>query len=272
MSDSAIDPWRGAAQAPRPTWRSRFAAPLLTLLGVAVLAWMAADLGLTPAQLGGGLGRLGRMLSTMFPPTSGGQTLHILNALGQTLAIAFIGTVLAALLALPLGVVGAKTVVSQPVLHFAFRRCLDMFRGVPALVWALVLVSAFGLGPFAGVCALVLADIPHLSKLFAEAIENADAKPIEGVRSTGIAPLAVVRFGLLPQVLPVMASQCLFYLEANFRHAAVLGIVGAGGIGYELEERIRVFSFDTAAFIILLYMLAVAILDTFSRELRKRLT
>jgi phosphonate transport system permease protein len=94
---------------------------------------------------------------------------------------------------------------------------------------------------------------------------------VEGVRSTGAAPLAVVRFGLLPQVAPVIASQCLFYLEANFRHAAVLGIVGAGGIGYELEERIRVFSFDTATFIILLYMAAVAALDTFSRALRKRL-
>lgn len=271
MSDSAVDPWRGAVQAPKPGLWSRLAPPLATLIGIAVLVKMAADVGFTPANVAGGLGRLARVIGLMVPPTSGGQFLHILHALGETLAMAFVGTVLAALLALPLGIVGAKTVVPQPLLHFGFRRCLDMFRGVPSLVWALVLVSAFGLGPFAGVCALALADIPHLAKLFAEAIENVDAKPVEGVRSTGVAPLAVVRFGLLPQVAPVMASQCLFYLEANFRHAAVLGIVGAGGIGYELEERIRVFSFDTASFIILLYMLAVAALDTFSRALRKRL-
>jgi phosphonate transport system permease protein len=232
---------------------------------------MAIDVGFSPGHLANGLSRLVRVVGAMVPPSSGGQLMHILWALGQTLAMAFIGTIVAALVALPLGVVGAKTVVPQPILHFAFRRCLDLFRGVPALVWALVLVSAFGLGPFAGVCALALADIPHLAKLFAEAIENADAKPVEGVRSTGVGPLAVVRFGLLPQVAPVIASQCLYYLEANFRHAAILGIVGAGGIGFELEERIRVFSFDTASFIIILYMIAVATLDAFSRALRKRL-
>jgi phosphonate transport system permease protein len=83
--------------------------------------------------------------------------------------------------------------------------------------------------------------------------------------------MGVIRFGLLPEVAPVIASQCLYYLEANFRHAAVLGIVGAGGIGFELEERIRVFAFDAVAFIVLLYMVAVAVLDTISRELRRRL-
>jgi phosphonate transport system permease protein len=260
-----------AAQAIRPAWPSRLAPPLLTLLGVAVLAKMATDVGFSPARLITGTGRLGRLVGAMVPPSSGGQFVHILHALAETLAMAFVGTVLAAVAALPLGILGAKTVVPQPALHFAFRRLLDLFRGVPALVWALILVSAFGLGPFAGVCALALADIPHLAKLFAEAIENADAKPADGVRSTGVAPLGVIRFGLLPQVAPVMASQCLYYLESNFRHAAVLGIVGAGGIGYELEERIRVFAFDAVAFIILLYMLAVAILDTASRELRNRL-
>ncbi len=271
MSEAAVERDRMAAKAAGPSWPRRLAPPLLTLLGVAILARMAVDVGFSPTRLFHGAGRLGQLVGTMVPPSSGGQFLHILSALGETLAMAFVGTLLGALAALPLGILGAKTVVSQPVLHFAFRRVLDLFRGVPALVWALILVSAFGLGPFAGVCALALADIPHLAKLFAEAIENADAKPVEGVRSTGMAPLGVVRFGLLPQVAPVMASQCLFYLESNFRHAAVLGIVGAGGIGFELEERIRVFAFSVVAFIILLYMLSVAALDTASRELRKRL-
>lgn len=273
MSDETFQPWQRppAAGIPQPRWWSRLVPPLATLACLAILARMAVDVGFSPAHLANGLSRLVRVVGAMVPPSSGGQLMHILWALGQTLAMAFIGTIVAALVALPLGVVGAKTVVPQPILHFAFRRCLDLFRGVPALVWALVLVSAFGLGPFAGVCALALADIPHLAKLFAEAIENADAKPVEGVRSTGVAPLAVVRFGLLPQVAPVIASQCLYYLEANFRHAAILGIVGAGGIGFELEERIRVFSFDTASFIIILYMIAVATLDAFSRALRKRL-
>jgi phosphonate transport system permease protein len=271
MSEAAVEPHRTARAAIRPAWWSRLGPPLLTLLFVVALAKMAADVGFSPARLITGTGRIGRIVGSMAPPSSGGQFAHILKSLGETLAMAFVGTLLGALAALPLGVLGAKTVVSQPALHFGFRRLLDLSRAVPALVWALVLVSAFGLGPFAGVCALALADIPHLAKLFAEAIENADSRPTEGVRSTGAAPLAVIRLGLLPQVAPVIASQCLFYLESNFRHAAVLGIVGAGGIGFELEERIRVFAFDVAAFIILLYMAAVAVLDTASRELRKRL-
>jgi phosphonate transport system permease protein len=271
VSEATVERDRMAAKAAGPSWPRRLAPPLLTLLGVAILARMAVDVGFSPTRLFHGAGRLGQLVATMVPPSSGGQFLHILSALGETLAMAFVGTLLGALGALPLGILGAKTVVPQPALHFAIRRILDLFRGVPALVWALILVSAFGLGPFAGVCALALADIPSLAKLFAEAIENTDSKPVDGVRSTGMGPLGVVRFGLLPQVAPVMASQCLFYLESNFRHAAVLGIVGAGGIGFELEERIRVFDFKVVAFIILLYMLAVAVLETASRELRKRL-
>jgi phosphonate transport system permease protein len=175
------------------------------------------------------------------------------------------------MIAVPLGFLGARNVLVNALAHFSIRRVFDGFRGVDQLIWALAFVRAVGLGPLAGVLAITAADIFVLAKLFAEAIENADAKPVEGVRSTGVAPLAVIRFGLLPPVAPVITSQCLYYLEANFRHAAVLGIVGAGGIGFELEERIRLFAFDAAAFIILLYMVAVAALDTASRALRKRL-
>jgi phosphonate transport system permease protein len=243
----------------------------ITVLLLAAVVQMARDLDLAPAALMKGLDKLGMFLGAMVPPTSGGQLVRILKALAETFAMAFAGTVLAALAALPLGFIGAKTIVGNPILHFGFRRFLDMFRGVPALVWALILVSAFGLGPFAGVIALALADVPNLAKLFSEALENCDPKPGEGVRSAGAPPLAVLRYALAPQVAPVMASQSLFFLEGNFRNAAVLGIVGAGGVGFELEERIRIFAFDEAAFIILLYMVCVALLDTASRELRKRL-
>jgi phosphonate transport system permease protein len=244
----------------------------LTAVACVALVLMAIDVGFTPERFMTGMGRMGRLLATMFPPTSGGQTVRILKALAETMAMAFVGTIVAALLALPLGLIGAKTVLRQPALHFAIRRFLDFFRGVPALVWALILLSIFGLGPVAGVIALALADAPNLAKLFAEAIENVDRRPIEGVRSAGASPLQVMRLGVAPQVTPVMASQCLYYLEGNFRNAGVLGIVGAGGIGFELEERIRIFDFDTAAFIIIMYMIAVAALDTASRMLREKLS
>jgi phosphonate transport system permease protein len=225
----------------------------------------------TPQALLAGSGRASRFVAAMWPPSDGGDLPRIVRALAETFAMAFAGTVLAALAALPLGVTGAKTVVAQPALHFGFRRLLDVFRGVPVLVWALIFVAAFGLGPFGGVLALAIADVPHLAKLYAETIENCDDKPLEGLRSAGAAPAVVLRYGLLPQAAPVMTSQTLFFLESNFRHAAVLGIVGAGGIGFELEERIRVFAFDQVAFIVALYVLCVAALDTVSRQLRARL-
>lgn len=244
---------------------------ILLIAAIAAFLAMCADLELAPATLFKGFDKLARLASGAFPPSDGGDLVRILKALAETFAMAFAGTVVAALVALPLGILGAKTVVRQPVLHFAFRRALDWFRGVPALVWALILVSAFGLGPFGGVIALALADIPNLAKLYSEAIENCDDKPMEGARAAGVSPLMVMRYGLTPQVTPVMASQVLFFLEGNFRNAGVLGIVGAGGIGFELEERIRVFAFDEAIFIILLYMVGVAILDAFSRKLRTML-
>jgi phosphonate transport system permease protein len=258
-----------APHAMRPPRRLVVAAAVIA--GIAALAAMCWDLQLAPATMLAGLDKLGRFGRAAFPPSDGGQLPRILKALGETFAMAFAGTILAAVAALPLGVLGAKTVVGQPVAHFAIRRVLDWFRGVPALVWALILVSAFGLGPFGGVIALALADVPSLAKLFSEAIENCDDKPMEGVKSAGASPLTVLRYGLAPQVAPVMASQCLYFLESNFRNAAVLGIVGAGGIGFELDERIRIFAFDEAVFIIALYMICVAALDTLSQKLRAQL-
>ena len=260
-----------APDALRAPWSRRVRDAVLLVLAVAALVGMAIDLGLAPGALMTGFGKLGRFLGEMFPPSSGGQSVRIIRALGETFAMAFAGTVIAAVVALPLGIIGAKTVVSNPLLHFGFRRFLDVFRGIPALVWALILVSVFGLGPFAGVVALALADIPNLAKLFSETLENTDPKPIEGVRSAGAPPLAVMRYGLAPQFAPVATSQTLFFLEGNFRNAGVLGIVGAGGIGFELDERIRIFAFDEVAFIILLFMICVAALDTLSRALRNRL-
>ncbi len=265
---------RALAAAPellRPNWSRRLAHLAALGLTAAVLTAMVVDLQIAPGAIFSGVDKLGRFARVAFPPTDGGQLVRILRALAETFAMAFAGTVIAAIAAAPLGLIGAKTVVSQPVVHFAFRRALDWFRGVPSLVWALILVSAFGLGPFGGVIALALADIPRLAKLFSEAIENGDARPLEGVRAAGLSPLMALRYGLAPQVAPVIASQCLFFLESNFRNAAVLGIVGAGGIGFELQERIRVFAFDEAAFIIILYMVCVAVLDTVSQRLRAKL-
>jgi phosphonate transport system permease protein len=220
------------------------------------------------ARLGSGLAQLVTFLGLMVPPSAGGSGMTFLKALGETVAIAFLGTLLAAILALPLGFLAARGVIGGAALRFLTRRFSDSVRGVDTLIWALIWINVVGLGPFAGVLAIMTSDIGSFSKLFSEAIEATDRKPSEGVISTGGTQLHVMRFGLLPQVLPVLLSQVLYYFESNTRSATIIGIVGAGGIGLHLAEMIRTFEWDRVAFIILMVLVTVAIIDFASSRLR----
>lgn len=245
---------------------------LFAALFTALFVACCIDLELSPELLTSGLGKVGVIFGSMLPPSSGGQLPRLLWALAQTLGIAVLGTLLAIIFALPLGLIAARNIVSSEIIHFAVRRFMDAFRGIPVLVWALILVAAVGLGPIPGILAIAFADIPRLGKLFAEALESVDARQRQSVQATGGDIINVLRFGTIPQALPVCISQCLYYLEQNFRSAAVVGVVGAGGIGFELEERIRILAFDQVAFITLLYIIAVGILDICSEKLRAKLT
>jgi phosphonate transport system permease protein len=189
----------------------------------------------------------------------------------ETVAMAYLGTMLAVVFAVPLGFAGARNIVPQPVFRFLTRRLFDGMRGLDQLVWALVFVRAMGLGPIAGILAIAVAEIGTLSKLFSEAIESVDRKQIEGISSTGASFLARLRYAVLPQVLPVMISQTLYQIESNSREATILGLVGAGGIGLRLAERIQINAWDQVAYVIVLILLTVAIIDTVSRYLRMRL-
>ncbi len=195
----------------------------------------------------------------------------ILTALVETLAMAFLGTLLAAVIALPLGFLGARNMTANRVIRFLFRRGFDACRGLDQLVWALVFVRAVGLGPIAGVLAIFIADTGVLAKLYSEAIETAENGQIDGVRATGAAPLAAIRYGVVPQVLPIMLSQALYQFESNTREATILGFVGAGGIGLRLSERIQINAWDQVAYIIVLILLTVVVIDTISARLRGRL-
>ncbi len=189
----------------------------------------------------------------------------------ETVAMAYLGTLLGLIFAVPLGFLGARNVIPQPVFRFLTRRLFDGFRGLDQLIWALVFVRAMGLGPIAGILAIAVAEIGTLAKLFSEAIENVDPKPIEGITSVGASKLAVLRYAFLPQVMPVMISQTLYSIESNSREATILGLVGAGGIGLRLSERIQINAWDQVAYIIVLILLTVALIDTASRYLRMRL-
>jgi phosphonate transport system permease protein len=224
----------------------------------------------TPQRLWQGLGKLGWLLPLMFPPRHGGWLGEFGYALLETLAMAFLGTLLASLAALPLGFLGARNVVPGRLLHFGVRRLFDGVRGIDTLIWALMFVNVVGLGPFAGVMAIALSDCGTLAKLFAEAVENVDRRQIEGVQASGANRLQVMRFGMLPQVLPVMMSHTLYYFESNTRAATILGVVGAGGIGLQLADRIRVNNWDEVGFLLLMILAAVTLIDVLSKTVRLR--
>jgi phosphonate transport system permease protein len=218
-----------------------------------------------------GVGKLGWLLGFMFPPAANGWFPDFCEGILQTLGMAFFGTLFAALFALPFGFLGARNVVSSFLIHFSLRRSFDCLRGVDTLIWALVFVNVVGLGPFAGILAIVVSDTGSLAKLFAEAIENIDRKQVDGVRASGASELEVVRFGILPQVVPVILSQTLYYFESNTRSATILGIVGAGGIGLQLSDRIRVNNWDEACLIIIMILVTVSAIDYVSKLIRLRI-
>jgi phosphonate transport system permease protein len=196
---------------------------------------------------------------------------ELLGSMTETVAMAFLGTFLATTIALPLGFLGARNIVPNAVFRFLTRRIFDGCRALDQFIWALVFVRAVGLGPIAGVLAIMVAETGILAKLFAEAIENIDNKQVESVRSTGASQLAELRYGIVPQILPVLISQSLYSIEANSREATILGLVGAGGIGLRLSERIQINAWDQVAYIIVLILLTVAGIDLISRSLRLRL-
>jgi phosphonate transport system permease protein len=229
--------------------------------------------GFTPERIYYGLGKLGFVLSFMFPPAIF-DTWELwkepLWAIGETVAMAFLGTLLATMASLILGFVGASNVVRFLPLHFTVRRGFDILRALEQLILALIFIRAVGLGPLAGIFAIAISDTGSLSKLYAEAIESVDKKPIEGVTATGASKFQILRLAVLPQVLPIMISTSLYYLESNTRTATILGIVGAGGIGFLLDERIRANNWDEVMTFVILILITVSLIDNLSKFLRMK--
>jgi phosphonate transport system permease protein len=247
---------------------ARLATPVMLLAAFAVFAFGLFDLGFSLSKLVSGLRELGWITRMMIPPDPGSSLPTYLSALGETLSIALLGTTIAAFLALPVSLLAARNIVPSAIFRFPVRRFLDTIRGVDTLIWALVWINVVGLGPFAGVLAIAVSDFGAFGKLFSEAIEAADKKQVEGIRASGGSALHEIRFGLMPQVLPVIAGQVLYFIESNTRSATIIGIVGAGGIGLQLAEQIRVLEWQKVSFLILMILIAVAVIDWISTKLR----
>lgn len=194
-----------------------------------------------------------------------------LKLLGETILISYVGTLVGAVFAFALNFFAAANTSPAPWLRFAVRRALEFARTVPGIVFALIFVMAFGLGPMAGVLAIAIHSTGALGKLFSEIVENADMKPVEGVRSTGASWLSCMRFAVLPQVTAGYASYALLRFEINVREASVMGFVGAGGIGQELVVAIRKFYYSDVSAILITIIVTVFLIDIATGWLRGKL-
>ena len=196
----------------------------------------------------------------------------VLWAIGETILMAFLGTMGAFLISLPLGFVAASNMMPFAAIRFAMRRVFDFVRGVDGLIWTIILSRAFGPGPMTGALAILITDTGTFGKTFSEALENIDEKQVEGIRSTGANALQRARFGVIPQVTPILLSQVLYYLESNTRSATVIGAIVGGGIGLLLTQAISTQKdWEEVAYYIVLIVLMVMLMDSLSGWLRRRL-
>jgi phosphonate transport system permease protein len=193
-------------------------------------------------------------------------------AMYETVLMAFLGTIGAAMIALPLAFISANNFTPSWLARFSMRRVFDFLRGVDGLIWTIVLARAFGPGPMTGALAILLTDTGTFGKMFSETLENIDEKQIEGVRSTGAKPIQRYRFGVIPQITPVFVSQVLYYMESNTRSATVIGAIVGGGIGLLLTQAIITGKdWEEVTYYIVLIVLMVMMMDSISGWLRRKL-
>ena len=219
-----------------------------------------------------GMSKLGdTVITQMFPPMGWDNIPLFVYTILEPVAMALIGTMLGATVALPLSFLASKNMTRSRPVQFGTRRFADLLRAFDYLIWALIFVRAIGLGPLAGIMAIAIVETGTFIKLYSEAIENLDRKQIDGVTALGGNWLHRIWFGVLPQVMPMMLSNTLYMFEHNVRSASILGIVGAGGIGFLLGDRLRAYELREACLIIIIVVLTVYAIDYLSKFLREQL-
>jgi phosphonate transport system permease protein len=231
-----------------------------------VWAWRGAEI--RPLALVGGIGNAWKYAQEFFPPDFRDWRIYLAETI-VTVHIAAWGTLLAVVCAVPCGLLSAENIAPAWV-RLPMRRFLDACRAINEMVFAMLFIVVVGLGPFAGVLALWVHTTGSLGKLFAEAVEASDPRPVEGIRATGATALEEILYGVLPQVMSLWISYALYRLEANIRSASVVGMVGAGGIGVVLYELIRGFQYAQACAVLILIVLLVSVTDWASSALRRR--
>ncbi len=248
--------------------RLRFAALLLAGVAFYIVCFRVADVDF--GKLWDGLPRLAGWAARAWPPDVSEVHTLLLRA-AETVAMGTIGTSFAAILAFPLCFLAARNVTPSSWLAVPARAVLNVLRGIDSFVFALILVAAVGLGPFAGVLGVALHAAGSIAKLWSEAIETVEPGPMDAVTLTGASRLRVIRYALIPDVLPSLASITLYIWEWSIRASTVLGVVGAGGIGQELKNSVDLLQFDRVLTIIVIVLVMVTAIDAASAWLRRKL-
>lgn len=248
-------------------WRRSFSITGLILVAVILSAWAV---GLLDAnRMVTGLADIADLLSEMWVP----DFTHLNSWWGpllDSMTMSIAATALAVLLSVPLALLGARNTSPHPAIYWVARLILNVLRSVPELIMAIVFVAAVGFGALPGALALGIHSAGMVGKFFAEAIEHAAEAPVEAARATGAGPAQVILHGILPQVLPQMADVTVYRWEYNFRASVVVGVVGAGGIGFELIAALRTLQYDEVAAILLVILATVTVVDALGGALRKR--
>ncbi|PKO28486.1 MAG: phosphonate ABC transporter, permease protein PhnE [Betaproteobacteria bacterium HGW-Betaproteobacteria-5] len=264
---TTVSTWRWPTPDGRP--------PLPLVGGVVVLLavlWLTAPVvEVDFVRLFGSLGKMIDFAGQMFVSPDWAYLPQLLVKMLETIEMTVLGTAIAIVISLPLGILAARNATPHVAVYRVTRDLLSLMRALPELVWALVFVSAVGLGPLPGVMALAFVTVGFMGKFFAESIEVVDQKAVEGVRAHGAGWLQVRLFAMLPQALPDFVGTVMYILDHNLRAAAILGLVGAGGIGYDLVMSMRLFQYERLLLIALAIYLVVTVLDRASDRLRSRI-
>lgn len=264
---TTVSTWRWPTPDGRP--------PLPLLAGMTVLLamlWLTAPVvEVDFVRLAGSFGKMIDFAAQMFVAPDWAYVPQLLAKMLETIEMTLLGTAIAIVISLPMGILAARNATPHVAVYRVTRDLLSLMRALPELVWALVFVSAVGLGPLPGVMALAFVTVGFMGKFFAESIEVVDNKAVEGVRAHGAGWLQVRLFAMLPQALPDFVGTVMYILDHNLRAAAILGLVGAGGIGYDLVMSMRLFQYERLLLIALAIYLVVTVLDRASDRLRSRI-
>jgi phosphonate transport system permease protein len=269
---SQVAPVLAQALAREASWRHRRMAVRLAIAGLfLVVLWLsAARIKLSAISVFSGVPNMIDFFGRMVPPDLS-YLKFLLAPTVETVQIAACGTVLAVVASVPLALLAAQNTSPHPIVYFSTRLFLNLLRSINELIYALLLVSAVGLGPFPGVLAIALHATGMLAKFVAEEIEHVNRGPVEALHASGAGRVQTIMFGMVPQILPAVVGYILYRFDVSIRSATVLGLVGAGGLGFSLITTMKMFKYHETAACIIIIILLVSAADWISGQLQKKI-